>query len=74
MRVVNRIEGSSKSILMEVFVTRSATEWSGDVREAMRIQLTSNRFRPVPGSGHSFLFQAIPFPSVVEVLFPKSIA
>ena len=36
MRVVNRMMGSSKSILVEVFVTRSATEWSGDVREAMR--------------------------------------
>jgi len=41
--------GSSDSILPEVFVTRSATEWSGDVREAMRINnvaLKSAAFNP----------------------------
>ena len=60
--------------MIEVFVTRSATEWSGVVREAVRFSLTHNRFRPVPGSGHLFLFQAVPFPSVEEVLFPKFMA
>ena len=66
--------GSSKSI------------FDGGIRHAERngversrarsgkVLLTRHRFRPVPGSGHSFLFPVVPFPSVAEVLFPKFIA
>ena len=37
------------------------------------IQLTDNRYRLAPLSGHRILFPVIPFPSVVEVFIPKTV-
>ena len=38
------------------------------------VELTSNRVGLVPGSGHLFLYQAVPFPAVAAVFFPEFVA
>src|ERR1035437_203045 len=54
--------GSSKSILIEVFITRSATEWSGVGREAMGFN------QPVNASG---LFRSlVTYSSTKQFLSP----
>jgi hypothetical protein len=38
------------------------------------VQLTCNRFQLVPNLSHLFLYQAVPFSSVVAGFFPEFVA
>jgi len=71
MRVVNRIARFS-SKFFECGVRHA--ERNGVERRRVRSdenQLTCKHYRLVPMSCHLFLYQAVPFSSVVGVLFPK---